>query len=80
MADYGIIALGIGFWTHRRPKTSCRFGGITISSEALGRGPTPEASQKAAIALCDSNSETDPTFATLQRQERWVEPEERWVA
>jgi len=32
MADYGIIARGIGFWTHRRPKTSCRFGGITISS------------------------------------------------
>jgi hypothetical protein len=47
--------------------------------EALGRSP-PETSQKEAMKLRDGNSETDPTFATLQRQERWVEPEERWVA
>ena len=33
-----------------------------------GRDPTPEASQKAAMKLCDSNSETDLMFATLKRQ------------
>ena len=50
----------------------------------VGRGPTPEASQKAAMKLCDGNSEThlmqgDATlqsqFDTLLRQF-----EERWVA
>jgi hypothetical protein len=34
----------------------------------VGRDPTPEASQKAAMKLCDSNSETDLMFATLKRQ------------
>jgi hypothetical protein len=44
--------------------------------EALGRGPTPEASQKAAIKLSDSNSEThliqDDVMLRKQFEERWV--------
>jgi hypothetical protein len=43
--------------------------------KGVGQGPTPEASQKAAMKLCDSNSETHPMAAMLQSQfeERWVE-------
>jgi len=40
--------------------------------EALRRGLTPEASQKAAIKLCDSNSETHLDELRKQFEERWV--------
>jgi hypothetical protein len=54
------------------------------SIRRVGRGPTPEASQKAAMKLCDGNSETHlmQGDATLQSQLDTLlrQFEERWVA
>jgi hypothetical protein len=61
MADRGIIAHGIGSWIHRRAKIT-GLGKTSISTSMLmsetRHRATPEASQKAAMKLCDGKSKT----------------------
>ena len=89
MADRGIIARGIGYWIHRRAKITGLGKTSMISTRMLMRPrfsisetrhrAAPEASQKAAMKVCDGKWKTHlmRADATLLRQfkERWIEAE-----
>ena len=66
MVDRGIITRGIGYWIHRRAKiigpgkmiTTRMLMGPRFSISETRHRAAPEASQKAAMKVCDGKSKT----------------------